>query len=299
MERRAKNTHPAGKSLDLLVKRKIEAVELTPPPVKGWTRSKTWQVIKNKLEGSNKTIIAWGFSIAASVSMLIGAGLTLNDIHVFEDEEEITKTTMAKVPGFTIKKETPQSVVERDTNRELIILDNVPNKHPDQLKAVAVNTLPIRLTKFNATKKGYHFEHQPKNNPLFRPFVFMGHSLILGSAPGLGIDVRLKSYTRNNTRHEINLGVQSNFQQIVIEGSPRTYPFTFVQLGYSRTNDSNDKGWTAQAGMMVNPDSNVYQQKTVRFSLNRQFNRHIKAGPEFIFTDNFKKVYPGISIILS
>lgn len=299
MERKLGNTNPSGKAIDLLVKRKIEAVEPTPPPIEGWTRSKTWQVIKSKLEGSNKTIIAWGFSIAASVSMLVGAEWAWTDVNIFEDETEKVESPLASKPDFELEKENPEIGISITEDRELIVLDNVQIKRPSLLNPSPANTLPIRLTKFNTKSKREVYQRNHKRDPLIRPFIYMGHSLILGATPGLGIDVKLKSFRRNAARHEINLGLQANFQQIVNEEKNQTYPFTYLHLGYSRTNDNNDKGWAAQAGVMINPDSNVYQQKTVKFSLNRQFNRHIKAGPEFIFTNNFRKVYPGISIILS
>jgi len=296
MERKKVNIEDIkGNKIDLLTKRKIESLEIYSPPIHGWNRSNTWQVIKSKLEGSNKTVVVWGLAIAASISLLVAASISLNTDAIFYQEPNTSILENSKS-----EKNIQHVALKNQLERKESVLKNVTIKYPVaqnnppkvfELPSDIIRSLPVSLTEHPSTIE--------KQGIKLTPFFSADYTNFSGISPTFGIDFKVFSHTNHQIRHDVNLGGSVTFQKVTNENSNKIHAFTILHVGYDRINETTNKGWSTQAGIMVNPDSNVYKNKTVKFSLNRKFNSHIKAGPEVIFTDNFKKVYPGISIVLS
>ena len=299
MERKKVNIEDIkGSKIDLLTKRKIESLDVFSPPIHGWNRSNTWQVIKSKLEGSNKTVVVWGMAIAASISLLVAASISLNTDALFYQKPNQVETSILE--NNTSEKRIQGVAIKNTLERSESVLKNVKIKYPVaqitpqinfKLSNDIINHLPVALIE--------HTANNPKRGIKLTPFFSADYSDYSGVTPTFGLDFKVFSHNHHHIRPDVNLGGAVNFRKVTKENSTKIHTFTFLHVGYDRINEATNKGWSTQAGIMVNPDSNVYKNNTVKFSLNRQFNSHIKAGPEVIFTDNFKKVYPGISIVLS
>ena len=298
MERKKVNLEDIkGSKIDLLTKRKIESLDLYSPPISGWNRSHTWQVIKNRLEGSNKTVIVWGFAVAASISLLVAAGFSINTDALFYQEPKIEQVSILGNSA----SEKSNHMIELKTNleRSESVLKNISIKYPVQNTTKIDFKVSKKIIKNIPALVIDHAVKDTKKSIELKPFFSAQYSDYSGISPTFGINFKVLSLSNHQIRHEVNLGGTVNFQKVTKENSSKVHTFTFLHVGYDRINETTNKGWSTQAGIMVNPDSNVYKNNTVKFSLNRQFNSHIKAGPEVIFTDNFKNIYPGISIVLS
>lgn len=296
MERKKVNIKDIkGNKIDLLTKRKVESLEIYSPPINGWNRSNTWQIIKSKLEGSNKTVVVWGLAIAASISLLVAASISLNTdaLYYHEPNTSILERSESEI-------NTQHPTLKNHLERKESVLKKVTIKYPVAQNNPAKNfKLPSDIIKSLPTSLTEHPSTTAKQGIKITPFLSVDYIDFSGISPTLGFDFKVFSQRSHHIRHDVNLGGAVTFQKVSNEISSKTHTFTIIHVGYDRINETTNKGWSTRAGFMVNPDSNVYKNNTVKFSLNRQFNSHIKAGPEVIFTDNFKKVYPGISIVLS
>ncbi|MFY0654776.1 MAG: hypothetical protein JXQ96_22280 [Cyclobacteriaceae bacterium] len=278
-----------GEKLDQHVNKSINILNLSTPPMSSWNKAGTWEIIKNKIHSSNKTMIVWGFSMAASISLLIASVASI-DPQFFEDtvldeksvveikanrtSKEVQSINIPKKPGKLVKlsAKTSMNVIEAPEFRpyvQNIILDN---------------------------KSTQTFENKIS---LVNPYFAIQHSAYNGTNASIGLDINLYTKVKKFQTHQVTLGTSLDFRQTNTESGSSIHPFSYINVGYSISNNNNHKGWNAMAGYMINPDSNTYKNTTVKLSIGRKLSKHLRVGPEFIFTNNFKKVYPGVSIILS
>jgi len=50
------------------------------------------------------------------------------------------------------------------------------------------------------------------------------------------------------------------------------------------------------AGYLLNPNQIIYKDTTIRLQYTKSISNKLKVGPEIIFTNNFKKLYPGFTL---
>ncbi|MFT7037236.1 MAG: hypothetical protein ACJA2S_005780 [Cyclobacteriaceae bacterium] len=278
--------------IDRIVKIKIEVLNLFPPLGSKWSKNGSWKVIQNKLSNTNKTVIIWGFSVAASISILVAASINLNTSILLDsnsnEKKEISTLVITEQKihrkHYLTKKEININAIEKLNNKYTIPTINSINSQPTFKYSLQPFVSKVRETQ--------------QNKNIISPY-FALHSGSSGTYPSIGFDFKLYSKNKNNMTHLMKLGISTNFQQINYEASSKVFPLTYIHVGYTHINELTNKGWNAQLGYMVNPDSNVYKNNTVKFTLTKKLSKHLRAGPEIIFTDNLRKVYPGISIVLS
>jgi hypothetical protein len=281
-----------GEKIDHIVKSKIEVLDLFPPLGSKWSKNASWRVIQNKLNSTNKTIIIWGFSVAASISMLVAAGINLNTSFLLNSNSSAKKEI-----ATLIIPEQKVPIEHSPTKKEIKInaIEKLNHKYSVPTIKYINSQLALEYSLSPSTSRG---RETKKNKHEISPN-FAVHSGSSGTYPSVGFDFKLYSKRKNNIKHLMKIGVSTNFQEINYEASSKVLPLTYINVRYSRLNELTNKGWNAQVGYMVNPDSNVYKNKTVKFSLTKKISKHLRAGPEIIFTNNLRKVYPGISIVLS
>lgn len=280
-----------AEKIDRIVKSKIEVLDLFPILGSKWNKSESWKVIQSKLNSTNKNIIIWGFSIAASISMLVAASINLSTPILDSDNSIKEEISTLAIPEqivlekhYPIKKKIKINTIEKLYNKYTITSINSINSQP--------------VLKYSLQPSISEGKETQKNTRILSPY-FALHSGGSGTYPSLGFNLNLYSHRKNNINHLVKLGISTSVQRIDHEGSNKVQPFHYINLGYSNINELTDKGWNVQVGYMMNPDSNVYKNKTVRFTAAKKFSKHLRVGPEIIFTDNLRKVYPGISIVLS
>ena len=74
--------------------------------------------------------------------------------------------------------------------------------------------------------------------------------------------------------------------------------YYFINAGYTFS-DRLNKGWTGEIGYLINPNDTFYREKTIKMSAHKKLGKHLKVGPEIIFTNNFKNIIPGLSVQIS
>jgi len=68
---------------------------------------------------------------------------------------------------------------------------------------------------------------------------------------------------------------------------------------YSRKSNKSLSRSTFGLGYLINPDNTHFQKNTFRFFYNVGFSNGLRVLPEVIFTNNFKNIFPGITISFS
>ncbi|SMD37904.1 hypothetical protein SAMN04488029_3531 [Reichenbachiella faecimaris] len=280
---------------DQLTKKAVSALE--EKPLLGFDAASTWKKLAARLGNVDKRFVTWGFAMAASFSLLVAAKIELFDwtnqdnqpqkplteIQVV-DKETVQLSAVPIKSSVVIEKIEPQSQALETTLK--------PSVEKNQTK---IRPKTVLLAEKKDKRK---LELYPLSNPFVSVFAKANFSSE-GVTPEIGIDFKIaENYTaKRRDIYKLGLSSQVNFRTTE-EGDKKIHPHTFVNLEFTSLNKKTNKGWTTRAGYLLNPDGYLYQDTTVKVSLFRNINKHIKIGPEVIFTDNLKSAYPSISLIL-
>lgn len=267
---------------------------------KKWSKLDTdaiWQNIAAKLENMDKRILTWFMACATSCTLLVAASLEYIDNHYQIRPLEIKKDSNPQTLKKTVNSieplpsPTPRLVMIK--NRQAII-QTIPK--PDQLTSDQIKHFNNNaMTKPLSVTKGPAFQQLEINGGV--------NYLSSGLIPEVGINFKLWQNEKENYTHYISLGISTQF---VMNSSPslenqdnrHVEAAHFVNFGYGRTYNSN-QGWNAQLGYLLHSDFQSFDDTTFRASWKKKLGRHVQLGPEVRFTGDLKKVYPGISILLS
>lgn len=285
--------------LDRFVKSKLDILDLQSPPINGWNRENTWQSIRKQLSTTNKNVVAWGLAMAASMSLVVAASINLSTDIFFD----IMKDTSA-ISMISDTMDGTKSYNDPITNRPERINEVEKVKNIESTESISNQFQPIFIPTQaidNGTGDTY------SNNSIAHkaiakvtPLLDLNYN-VSSSGPGIGfgIDFNLHSRTKGRIQQDLDLGISTRIQRISTEQGDKLRPLAFLNLEYSRQNVHTQKGWSVRTGILLNKGGSQFQKNTLKFSVTRQFNKRIKAGPEVIFTNNFAKAYPGVSIVFS
>lgn len=283
-----------AKATDELSKKAVEKMDYTP--IKHIDLTKTWLELSNRLGKVDKRFVTWGLAMAASFSLLVAA-----NTEFFNWENLETKPEEVLVHNHpVIQKEVVEISAQPATEVILNKIKPLPIRE-EQEKPAAKTVIKERQQKtiVQLDKSAQrHLEMRRLSNPFVSVFA-KANFQTEGITPELGIDFKLiENYTAK--RREIyKLGISSQLNFRTNEaGDKKMHPHTFVNLEYTTLNKQTNKGWTTRAGYLLNPDGYLYQDTTIKVSLFRNIGKHLKLGPEVIFTDNLKQAYPSISLVL-
>lgn len=266
-------------------------------PVRNFNPTKTWEKISEKLGQMDKGLVTWGLAMAASFSLLVAANIEVFDLNPFdlnienhihsevsEPKQQTFKTNpkpQVHITEYKMAKPAPQT---RTLKKPII----APQSNEQQSKT-------ILLIDKNEQES---IEVSRLSNPFVSVFG-KANFQSEGVVPEIGLDFKIAENYTAKRRHIYKIGVSSQFNFKTNEsGDKRIHPHTFVNLEFTSLNKITNKGWTSRAGYLLNPDGQLYQDTTLKVSLFRNINKHVKIGPEVIFTNNMKQAYPSISLIL-
>lgn len=284
-----------GIALDETSKKAVAVVEKTP--LKSFDAQSTWEKLSKKLGQVDKRFVTWGIAMAASFSLLVAANISLfnwNELDQPPQQTQISSPITSENATVELPKRTkPITIVEQIEPHTI--------KPASQIKENRIHskldTRPKTILLQNQVEK-------PKIDlyPLSNPFVtvFAKANFQTGSiTPEFGLDFKLAENYTARRRDIFKLGISSqlNFKTNE-EGDKKMHPHTFVNLEFTSLNKKTNKGWTTRAGYLLNPDGHLYQDTTIKVSIFRNIGKHIKVGPEVIFTENLKQAYPSISLVL-
>ena len=266
-------------------------------PVRHFNPAKTWKKLSEKLGRIDKGLVTWGLAMAASFSLLVAANIKVFDLDPFDlNIEDHTIIEISKSSTETIKSN-PKPAIHISGLKMA-----KPTKQATELKkSVTVSEINQKQPK-TVVLLDKNEQELIEISRLSNPFVsafgkvnFQSGSVV----PEIGVDFKIaENYTDKRRQiYKIGMSSQLNFKTNE-SGDKRVHPFTFVNLEFTSLNKKTNKGWTSRAGYLLNPDGQLYQDTTIKVSLFRNISKHIKLGPEVIFTNNIKQAYPSISLIL-
>jgi len=277
--------------IDRYVKKQIDILDFSPILLKSWSKSKSWEVIKGRISKVDSKVISWSLALAATVSLTVAAGLQFNIDSIFQRTPEIAKE-VASLPNMT--GIAPESDI---SEKEIIDVKEVYSK--------TITNEPVQnnrlITPFNSSsysKTSFNNQHLFDNSivkQVIHPFLSFRYNS-QGVAPEIGIDFLIYSIQNDFKSKHIKLGVSTEFIQQKDEILSNISPAHFVSMTYEIIDTKTNKGWSIKSGILLNPDSNYYQHTTVKLGLKRQFNKWIKFGPDLIFTNNLKTIYPSLTL---
>ena len=279
---------------DELTKKAIAKIENLP--LKSFNASATWEKISQRLGQVDKRFVTWGLAMAASFSLLVASNISLFEWNRIDQTETIEKLASIEDIDF-------HSVVTPPRLPESLSANTLKNIEPKEVEIksteITINNIPKETTILAVDKNEIQkTEISPLSNPFVTVFAKANFQFD-GVNPEIGIDFKIGENYTAIRRDIFKIGVSSQINYTKSEtGERKVHPHTFVNLEYSSLNKKTNKGWTTRTGYLLNPDGQLYQDTTIKVSLFRNVNKHVKIGPEVIFTNNMKKSYPSLSLIL-
>ncbi len=293
------------KNINNIVQEKLKTIEDKIVPGTNWDKATSWKKIREILDTKNKKMVIWYFAMAASISFAFAATLNENLNFVKHSIEELLSKPIAENTTdqeILTEKEAFQPI-KKETHAELSkkTMVELSDFSESTIKPVAQFT-PYENKLVTETPR-------QKSSPklIVSPSVSVNASanpnLWNDFSPTLGVDFKYQLNNDSKNRKYVSLGLQSTmFTKFENEMSVKVYPATFVttKYGQSKVNiNGKKKIWEVGAGYLVNPDHEIFDDSTFKVQYNRTIIGRFRGGPELIFTDKFKKVYPGFTIVFS
>lgn len=294
--------HKNGQSLDSQESKtdqisKKSVVVLEEILVKHFNPAKTWEKLSERLGRMDKGLVTWGLAMAASFSLLVAANIEVFDLNPLDfniEDQAILNTPESKQHTIRILPKPPVHITELKLAK--------PTQQTTELKkpviAPIVNKQQSKTVLIIDKNQHESVEVSRLSNPFVSVFGKVNFQTE-GVVPEIGIDFKIAENYSSKRRQIYKIGVSSQLNFKTDEsGDRRVHPHTFVNLEFTSLNKKTNKGWTSRAGYLLNPDGQLYQDTTIKVSLFRNISKHVKLGPEVIFTNNMKQAYPSISLIL-
>ena len=282
--------------VDKTVKSQIDLLNIVPLNLNNWDKNKSWTIIKNKLAHTNKTTFVWACSLAASISMVIGAGLSYFD-YEFKIEEPYSQT---KEIVLTNDLEESASISnDHSLSTQKGYLELVESKKVSLNHSQKNTPIPIPTAKKFYTVSQTSPKRLRSLQSNIQPNFSLGYSSTTSISPSLGIDVQLFTKNGKKASHSFYVGTNTEWIQTHRERGVEGHINQYASLRYDRVNNQSQSLWSGRASILINPDGVYLKDTTMKFVLSKSIGRHFSIGPEVLFTNNLKKVIPGIRVILS
>lgn len=281
--------HTAQKAVKHLEKVRISSID----------KSQAWKKICKKLDQIDRKFLTW-FSIStASCTMLLAAGLSMIDHHLYPDQMKIIdhQASLDELQQESTPNETIEVILAQEEN-----IRPVKNKN-QSIKAALVPELGFQINQMNKNLVLSPTQKEVRlNTPNFR---FNGSVYLSeqGINPSLGLDIKLFEFNNEANAKRFYIGTSHQW----VKNTPRseTYDYhdhtilNFIDIKYEALN-RYDKGWNMSAGLLVNTNNNTYLNGgTAKVSFIRKLNKHIGVGPEVYLTNGFNQIYGGLSLKIS
>jgi len=286
------------KSVDENIDRlNLQADQITkhlPPRLAHFDRESIWGAILVKLSAMDKRSLSWALAMAASVSLLVASNLIHFDVSTPMDLEDQT--------------------IAKSENKTESHLDHLSKINFDGVRPLKMRETSITMVSGNRKKNGVQkndhksafieYDYLKTNTNSFHAFPINLFAKVsyhqANIIPEIGINVSIFQRQKGNRFKAVDLGLSTQLSLDTNESGQNTlYNFLFFNVGYENVDVKTGKGWFTSASVLLNPDDrNIYRDFTMKFTVQRQINKHLRLGPELIFSNNFRKVYPGVSLTL-
>ncbi len=296
------------RNLNQIVNEKLKKVENTLIPGSNWNKQVSWNKIRDILDTKNKKLVLWYFATAASISL--GFSAVLNDnFNLLKSSLELLQSP-EKVVSETKQNSTSTVAVERN---EFEVTELTPKQlpvvsHLDEFSNQ--NTLSPSNQTSQSEREYVSLANSRKNEILREKSITLRPNISLSSGagnmnginPALELDIRFKLKGTPRKSSYLGVGIQSSIHNLQSDeiSNQQIYPATFVSAKYGQIKKSSagkKKSWEVEASYLINPDYRVYDDTTFRFQYTHSIVGKLRGGPELLFTNRFRKVYPGFTLV--
>lgn len=276
--------------IDKFVKQQINLLDYTPIPSKNWMKSRGWEIIKQNIKTSEQKVIVWGMALAATISLTLAAGIQLNLIDPinFSSPKEITQVEN------NAQVDNKDAFLTQKRNKQVVALNRIASKDINS-KSTTINFEGLKNNNTRNTRP-YNSINNSFNIPKIDPYFSFGFQQNTFK-PEVGVDFLIHSIQNKFKKQNVKLGLSTEFIKTNQEVNSQLDVFYFANLSLEKINLRTNKGWVIKTGVLLNNiDSNFYAGTTMKIGVRRQFNKWLKVGPELILTNQWRNIYPSITI---
>ncbi len=299
-----------NKKLDQTFQKKVKHVQKHNGIHVFWDKEGIWRRIQKALEESTSgpKMIAWYTVMAASVSLLVASAVNLMN-YDFEFLNEIEpQVAEASIQPLNLEKSSRAEVyyTALPSDSMTIPLRSRPVLSlSEEIKFAAVDRLPEnnkRLQRF--TKYSLSDISKPKFNPNLRVRLVPGLSANSRFViPKVDVGLILDLSKTSDVRKRVFVGSSIQFLQSVKSEQAftnRVFPSYFFKSSYEneRVENGKVKSWSAGVEFLIHSADDSLPGNMLKVFYNHSVLGRLKIGPELMFTNSFKKVYPGITLAL-
>ena len=273
-----------------------------------WDKEGVWKKIQKALaEGSNgPKMIAWYTAMAASVSLLVASSVTIKDYFLpFSDDNveiEAKETLNMEVKNKQTAIQT--SFISLPADSMIIPLKSRKvNMISSEDNPVEVSRIAKSITKLDYGS-GLQNQGALKLNHARLVSMHLGGGVSVNKqfiSPKIDVGVSLNLSRRPEIRNRIILGTSVQFIQNIEVGDAAVDRFTpgyFVRSAYENEKFKNGKlrGWSTGAEYLIHSEDDSLPDHMLKVFYTRTLMNKLKVGPEILFTNNFRRIYPGITL---
>lgn len=280
-----------ARQFDKEIKTQVVKAEKKGTPTFAWDQDKTWEKIKSTISSSKGKAIMLYFSMAASVSILVGSNIPWSDIlPVLEQPKTLQIASKAKeveligpaisplgVPKIAIEHVAAPNPTEQIHEHE--VMRSLANEQDQEI------SLDLQVTSYPA---------YTKETIKIRPF-----GGFQGGIQGMNFSVGIAAWKSlpNSTVGVDQIGVSLEFRHLLNHWQPaETFKPAANQTLFLNAMVGKEEVWTLGVGYNLLMQKNQPQDtQAVKIYYQRKINKVMQVGPEVIFSANFRQVYPGIS----
>ncbi len=298
------------KQLDQAFQKKVDHVQKHNGIHVFWDKEGIWKRIQKALEDSARgsKMIAWYTVMAASVSLLVASSVNFVNYNFdfLNQEQEITEVISeplnmeksesraevyyASLPAdsmiIPVRSRQVFTLLE-DTN--FTVVDKLPEKTNRVKSFTRLTAEDIAKSKFNPALKFSLTGGLSANSRFISPKIDLGVKINLSKMPHVQKNLFVGS--------SIQILQNINPEQGTTKRLSKGY---FIKTAYEneRIENGKRKSWSTGVEYLIHSDDDSLPGNTLKVFYNHSIHGRLKIGPEVMFTKDFKKVYPGITLAL-
>ncbi|MCV9386147.1 hypothetical protein [Reichenbachiella ulvae] len=262
-------------------------------------KKRIWESISAKLSEIDKRVLSWFLVMTTSFSLVVAGSIDflLKETPIHKNEEEtIDQPKLAEIDDVLEHK---PEMKELRTIESKAISNRTKKNESSKISLPKVKITQATTADMNEAKD--HFNKRPK--------AFAAVNINTnGLAPEIGLTLPVYGHLGKNSQHVVSVGLSTQIQMTNLTSSEssqasnlKIQPLVYGNLIYDLRKNDGAPNWNFRMGYQINEsiDSSLWNGRSIKASIHKSLNDHIRIGPEIIISDDFKRVYPGIALVVS
>lgn len=299
------------KRLDQSFQKKVDHVQKHNGINVFWDKTGVWKKIQKALEDSTggPKMIAWYSVMAASVSLLVASAVSFANYDL--DFLNTTQPEVAELVSEPLNLETPvvkaavyyaslpadsmiipvrsRQVLSFQEDATFTVADRLPEKTSKFKSFTRLTADDLAKNKFVPALKFHFAGGLSANSRFITPKVDLGVKINLSRMS----DVKKSLFVGSSIQILRNISPEQGLSKRLSKGY-------FIKTAYEneRIENGKRKSWSTGVEYLIHSDDDSLPGNTLKVFYNHSIHGRLKIGPEVMFTKDFKKVYPGITLAL-